>query len=207
MTKSKLSSATGFTLIEIMTAMSISLVLLAAIYSLSHITGSSQSFILTNYSSIEDANSAANTIIKELRNARSSESGAHLFYNLDDEDIEFYTDSDNDGTIERVRYYLDGTDLKKQIIEPVGFPPTYDPNDATEKIVAENVRNLGEPLFQYYNSNWPEDTTNNPLIEPERPGNTSFVHVKIRVNENELYQSGDYVAESFVQVRMTKNNL
>lgn len=202
-----LVSNKGFTLIEIITAMSISLVLLAAIYSLSNITGSSQSFILSNYFNTEDANTAANIIIKELRNARASEAGAHLFYNLGDNDIEFYTDSDNDDTVERVRYYLDDTDLIKQTIEPTGFPAVYDPASATEKVVAQNVRNLGEPMFEYYNDQWPADTTNNPLVLADRLGYTSFVHIKIRVNDNELYQSSDYIAESYVQVRMTKSNL
>ena len=70
-------------------------------------------------------------------------------------DIEFYCDIDGDGLAEKVRYYLDGTDLRMQTAKPqfVTIPephwvyPTYESNGI---IVQDGLRNGSTPVFTYY---------------------------------------------------------
>src|SRR3970040_2041150 len=92
-----------------------------------------------------------------------AENGAYPLAQADAQTVTFYSDIDGDGTFERVRYFLDGTTLRRGVIEqtttqPVTYPPA-------SEIVADVVRYLVPgTIFTYYPEGFPPELT--PIPSP-----------------------------------------
>ena len=173
------TSSQGFTLIEILISSAILVMLAAGFLGMQYILSKNQVTAWNNYLSIESSNTAMSVLIKELRNATNSDNGSYPLESLLDQEIIFYSDTDYDGKVERVRYTINGTQLLKGVIEPVGDPAVYDTAQERETVVSDILRNNTDPIFYYYNSDWPSDTTNNPLALSERIANTRFIKIFI----------------------------
>lgn len=66
----------------------------------------------------------------------------------DSYDIQFYTNLDTDDALERIHYFLEGTELKRGVRDP--YTQTADQEQVA--VVAKSLRNMaaGVPLFRYY---------------------------------------------------------
>lgn len=64
---------------------------------------------------IDHAQTAVQTMERELREMRIGEDGSYPLATALDNEIVFFSDVDNDDRVDRVRYYLVGTDLIKQV--------------------------------------------------------------------------------------------
>lgn len=192
----------GFTVIEVLVASALLVILGAGFLGLQYIFSRSQTQAWQSYINIEEANRAAMTFAREIRNANESTIGSYPLVEAEDQHIIFYSDIDYDGTVERVRYTLSGSQLIKGIIKPTGEPAVYDINTETESIITEYARNGSDPLFYYYNSEWPQDTTNNPLPTGERISGTRIVKLDIIINSNEDDPSSNYIIETETLIRM-----
>ena len=197
----------GFTLIEVMVVSMVTVVLAGAVVGLNYIIGRSQMLAFRSFTTVDETNASVSSLVKEIRTAQYGDNGAYPIEFADYQNIVFYSDIDIDGDSEKVRYFLDGTDLKKVTTEPSGVPPQYLPADAKTKVVATNVRNGGSPLFYYFNENYPLDTLNNPLSYPASIANVTLVQVVLRINPVEEEPNTDYILDSFTNIRLLKDNL
>ncbi|OGM12691.1 hypothetical protein A3A76_04220 [Candidatus Woesebacteria bacterium RIFCSPLOWO2_01_FULL_39_23] len=197
----------GMTLIEVLVAMTILGILGLGIVSLQYVLGKNQVLVINSYKSLDEANVSVTTFIKEIRAAKMSDNGAYLFDTLNDSEIKFYSDIDLDGVTEKVRYSLSGTNFIKGVIEPTGYPFTYLPANEVQTTLTTNVRNGTSPVFYYYNSDWPEDVTNNPLAAANRLSDTRIIKIYLIVNTLTNDPNKNYELESFGQIRMLKDNL
>ena len=198
----------GFTLIEILIAVVLMAVLAVGLLSLQFIISQNQISVWRNYVSIDEANTSAAMLVRELRTARNGDNGAYTLESAIDNQVVFYSDADFDGDTEKVRYFLSGTDFTKGIIEPTGYPVTYPDDQEKIRVLSENVRNdVSTPVFYYYNEDWPEDVATNPLTTPASVSEINMIKIYLVVNTSINQPSKDYLLESFVQVRMTKENL
>jgi len=193
-------SESGFTLIEVLVSAAIMVILGVAFLGLQYILSENQTSAWKNYLSIESANGAVSTFTKELRSANQSETGSYPLEVANDQEIIFYSDYDYDGVAERVRYTLSGTDLMKGIIEPTGDPLTYNLASESVRNLTNIIRNGTDPMFYYYNSDWPSDTTNNPLTLTYRISDTREIKLILSVNPNT--DDNNYILEGSVKVRM-----
>ena len=109
----------GFTLLELMVALSIFLVLVAI----------SGNFIINGMqlkrssyariSATEEAQKLIKNFMGEIRNASPSDSGDYALDLVGDFELSFYSNFNNDSQVERLRYFLDGNDFKRGVIVPV----------------------------------------------------------------------------------------
>lgn len=197
----------GLTLIEVLITTVIIGIMGAGLLTLQFIIGKNQTSVITNYMSIDEANSRVSEFTKEIRGARASATAAYALEVVDDNEIIFYSDIDFDDEVEKVRYTLTDNELEKGVIEPVGYPPSYLEDDEKAWIVSTNVRNAGVAAFYYYNGDWPDDQVNNPLVQNQRLSDTRTIGIYIRLNQKDDDPGGDYVLESHGQIRMLKENL
>jgi type II secretory pathway pseudopilin PulG len=200
--KDNYKNVSGFTLIEILVGSALIVLLGVAFVGLQYILSENQTSAWRNYLSLENANGAVSTFAKEIRNARQSELGSYPLVEANDQEIIFYSDYDYDGTVERVRYTLSGTNLVKGIIEPAGDPLIYDAGTEFNKTITNIARNETDPLFYYYNSDWPTDTTNNPLAIDDRISDTTEVKIILQTNPDASTSEYNYKLESSIKVRM-----
>lgn len=197
----------GFTLLELILSTFIFGAITALVAGFAVYYFQTYSFSFEENQAINSTQSALTTMIRDIREARSGDNGAYTIVQADDFSFTFYSDVTNDGRTDRVRYFLNGTQLQKGVIEPTQVPVTYP--IATEKIktIADFVDTAGLPIFKYANGNWPADTTNNPLPQNQRILNTRFITVYIRINVSNNYSAQPFELTSGVQIRSLKNNL
>lgn len=143
-------------------------------------------------------------IRSELREIRTSENGAHPLFVANDHEIGFYADIDDDGRIERVRYYLSGTDFFKAVLEPNDTQDKYSGSEEV-RLISDIVVNQDNPIFYYYDGNWPGDTTNNPLTAGDRLLNTRMVEAEVEIN-TATGQQQNFVVSTKTMLRNLKTN-
>lgn len=208
MNKKKLNNQTGVSLVET----------LIVIFAFALIMVSLNQFILSGYraynynfqqtAAINEARRGIETMVKEIREAKSGDDGSYPLVEAGDSEFIFYSNIDSDSATERVRYFLDGTSLKKGVTEPSGDPPQY--NTANEKVatLSQYVRNgASTPIFTYYNGDWPGDTTHNPLPTLTRLSDTKLMDVKLIINIDPSRPPNNFTLESDTQIRNLKTNL
>lgn len=197
----------GFTIVELLLGMTIFSFLLAGVLSFQQLLTQGEEFGVSQALTIESSQNSLQNLVQELRNSRQSDGGAYPLQLADDQEIIFYSNADNDADIERIRYFLEGTDLKKGTIDPQGFPIQYPAQNEVVKVIANYVQNGSNPLFYYYNQNWPADQDNNPLSTPAQLNHVSLVKIEVHINAEPEHPEREFVLEPFVQIRMLKGNL
>jgi prepilin-type N-terminal cleavage/methylation domain-containing protein len=197
----------GFTLIEILIVLVLMSVLAGALLTLQFILTQNQIVVWQSYVGISEANNNVSALVREARTLRYANNGDYPLQLADDNELIFFSDIDYDGSAERIRYFLVGTDLTKGVIEPTAPPISYPTNQEKVKVVSENVRNAGTPIFEYYNQDWPEDLVNNPLSTPANPSDVKLVKIHLRLNTVSDKPDKDFILESYTQLRTLKENL
>ena len=197
----------GITLVETVVALGIFVIIVVAWNSIIVQSFRSAEFGRQQQDAIREAQKGIEIMTQELREASTAENGAYALDTADDNQIIFYSDIDKDVYTERVRYWIDGTSLKKGVIEPTGNPLDYNLNNEQIKVISNFVNNGSQPLFTYYNEDYPYDTDNNPLPAPARLIDTKLIHIFLRINIDPSKAPKDFDVESDVQLRNLKTNL
>jgi type II secretory pathway pseudopilin PulG len=196
----------GYTVIELIVAMSLFTAVVGVIIAFATYYFRNYSFSFEEHQMISQTQSAMTRMIREIREARTGEDGSWPIIRADDNMFVFNSDVTNDGKTDRVRYYLNGNEIMKGVIEPGDTADVY-PSDR-ERIftVASFINNGGLPLFTYYNGSWPADQINNPLPEGSRIAGTRYVRIFMRADVNPGTGAEPFELESSVQIRNLKDN-
>lgn len=201
----------GFTLIEVMVSIGVLGILLGVIYAFIIESYKFQSFVSEQNDAISIARDGVEELLYELRETDIADTGAYPIELANDQEFIFYSDVDTDILTERVRYFLEGTTLKKGVIEAnydAEADPPYDYNNPeTITTVSTSVQNGSNPLFYYYNSNYPGDTVNNPLATPADPTEIKLIKINLQININPYRVPDTYLLENYVQLRNLKENI
>jgi len=84
-----------------------------------------QNFSLEQTIAIQEARRGVSSMVREIREIQIADTGAYPIVSADDHEFIFFSDMDKDEAVERVRYFLDGSDFKKGVIEPRTNPTQY----------------------------------------------------------------------------------
>lgn len=199
-------SKSGLTIIEVVIAGFLTVVLGFGIMGLQRIFLDAQLVTFDSADNVGSTNFSLTQMARELRAARQADSGAYPLVTANDNEIVFYSDVDYDNRSERVRYWLDGTVLRKSITKSSGEPPQYLAENTVETVVTENVRNQ-TPIFIYFNADWPADTDNNPLFTPADIAIVRALRVSLVINSRPEIPNRAYTLETHIQFRNLKDNL
>ncbi|MDP3880690.1 MAG: prepilin-type N-terminal cleavage/methylation domain-containing protein [bacterium] len=148
----KLRQQRGFTLVEILVAMSITVVVAILITQfIGSITEFNQRFNRTLVGQ-EQASQTLQIMIPEIRSAAQSNVGNYPIEEAATSSFTFYSDIDKDGLYERVRYYLDsdGETFSKSIIKPSGEPLTYSSSSEITRPMMTGIQMGTSSIFTYY---------------------------------------------------------
>lgn len=207
------SGKKGMTLVDVMVAISIFTIGIGGFTMLFARSWKVNSFIIEEGNTVRIASRGVQTVVKDLRKIRQADNGDYAIKSGDDFNLTVYLDDDRDGVTERVHYFLD-TDtnqLKKGVTDPVaGTPPTYPAGDQTVTVVADYVMNTPtQPIFYYYNKDYPGDIVNNPLnLSPTLPvAQVKLIRVLLWVNIKPLTAPDNVNFESFVDLRNLNENI
>jgi type II secretory pathway pseudopilin PulG len=195
------TSTRGVTFVEMLVYIAVSTIVLLAV------TNTIISFYKNNRIATEQieqlytARRGTDTMINELRKANYSEAGNHPIIAVGTSSISFYSDYDEDGIVEKVRYYLSGTDFMRGVVEPVGI--TYTGAEVSS-IISTYVRNnsQGVNIFYYY------DTNGTLMASPSTSmGNIRYIQMKLIVNVKVETLPNEFMIRSSATLRNLKSNL
>ena len=140
-------------------------------------------YTLEQAQAVSEARRSIERIVKTIREAQYSSEGAYPIISMGTSSISFYSDIDSDPLVEKVRYFVEGTDLKQGVVDPSGDPPAYTLPEVVT-IVASYVRNINQQTntFLYY------DASGALISDMTKISDLRFVRVDtvINVNPNKL---------------------
>lgn len=164
----------GFTLIEAVISIAIFSVVVVVIGSFQRDVFFFNDILQTGLTNITEARKVLRPFVHEVRAAQPSNLGAFAITEANSTSFAFYSDIDNDGVRERVRYFLDGNTFKKGIIEPDEDTFVYNEEDEEIiKVVNDVVES--ETTFSYFDSNY--NTT-------ETPTDVRLVRIDLTIDSN-----------------------
>jgi type II secretory pathway pseudopilin PulG len=207
----------SLTLIETLVTIAIFALVMGVVSSFIVMGYRTQSYAFQQSRAIAQARKGIETMVKEIREAKGGDDGSYIIEKADDFEFVFYSDIDNNGKTERVRYFIEGTDFKKGVIEPTGWPIRYPLENEEVFILSQYVRNQ-PPIFKYYNGDWLGEAycqanptakvcLDNPLPTPTRLKDTKLMHLYLVINVNPNRPPQDFELISDVQIRNLKTNL
>lgn len=190
---------------EMLVAIAVALIIMQGFTLMFLKTWDINKFILEEGLASAAASHATNKLVIQLRGTQQADNGDYPIESANQFSIIFYCDIDDDGVVEKVHYFLDDANdqLKVGISNPnAGNPVTYPAVDSTVAVVASYVVNDNtDPIFYYYNKNYPGDTVNNPLATPANVGDIEMIRIHLYVNINPVHAPDNINIESFVDLR------
>ncbi len=202
----KKSYKAGFSLAELIISIAIITMLTVTITTFQKDVFSLNYALQGNLNAQIDARHVVKIIVTELREAGPSALGAYPVSLASSTGITFYSDVDNDGIKDRVRYFLNGTTIQRGVISPTGSPLVY--NVANEKlttIISGFVASSTLPLFQYYPSGYAGTTT--PMTIPVDLSTIRLVKVTVIIDKDPNKSPAKVIVTSQVTLRNLKDNL
>ena len=183
-------------LIEVMVWISISTaVMLATVSSLLY-------FYHTNNYALEEADAIASgqrgidLVVRTLREASYSATGAYPIVSMSTTTITFYSDINANSSIEKVTFYLQGKSLMEDVVEPVGNPTTYTSSTSTSK-VSDYIHNIDQntPLFTYF------DKSGATTTDYTKVGDVRFISISTVVDVNDQHLPNQLMLRSSATLR------
>lgn len=146
----KFPSQRGFTLLEILIAMGIFLLILFVVTTFGLDVSTFGGFLGESLNSQNDLQQTFKQMRTEIRSLGPASNGAYAIESATATSLAFFSDFDNDGLFERIRYFLDGTTLKRGVTKPTGNPLVYLTDNEQIKEVARSIVNNPPIIFSYY---------------------------------------------------------
>jgi prepilin-type N-terminal cleavage/methylation domain-containing protein len=195
----------GFTLAELLVVVAVLLLLLVALVrfqtDIFALYGTSRDSIIVEH----DIRTFEQRFIAELRSAQSSDLGGYPIESATSESITFYTDTDANGSRERVRYFLDGPLIKKGVTTSAGLPLSYPSGSEAVTTAAYNSIATTTPLFSYFGAGYTPSAT--PLSVPIDVKVIRLVKVVVAADVNTSRSPGVITGTTVVTLRNLKDNL
>lgn len=189
----------GFTLVETIVTIFVFAVAMATILAIIAFLYKSHGHAWRQSEAVYEARKGIETMVQEIREAHTAEDGSYVIDKAEDYEFSFYSDVNKDSLVEKVRYFVDGNEFKKGVIEPEGIPAVY-PQDKEKIYVLSKYVINNPPIFRYF------DGSGNELPAPARRKDTKLMRVSLIININPNRPSENSHLESEAQIRNLKTN-
>ncbi|CAN5764503.1 hypothetical protein BH11PAT2_BH11PAT2_03280 [soil metagenome] len=170
----------GFTLVELLTVISILTVVMLALTSIIRSFYINNEYLLERTASLDSSRRGVSDSITTIREASYGDDGSYPIAEAATSSITVYANVDSDSPVEKVRYYLLGSNFYKTVYEATGTPPVYSATPVSTTTIATYVRNTATtPLFTYYDSSGTQLSTTSTNL-----ASISSVQVSLLVDLN-----------------------
>ena len=196
----------GFTLVELLISVSILALLTVTISTFQKDIFSLGFSLQGSLNAQIDARHVVKLMVTEIREATQSALGAYPIAIASSTSITFYSDIDNNGTKDKIRYFVSGSTVKQGVVAPSGSPLTY--NDANEKlttVINSFVSSSTQPLFQYCPETY--SGTGSPLSDPIDISTVRLVKITVIIDKDPNKSPAPIIVTSQVSIRNLKGNL
>lgn len=144
----------GFTLIETVVVVALTTFVMLALMSLIRYFYQTNAYTLEQTQAVHSARTSLEHTMSDIRQASYGADGSYPVLAAATSTITFYADTDGNGNVDRLRYYLSGTTLYRGTTGSAGDPPSYAGQPEQTTLVVGNIRNsTSTPLFAYFDTN------------------------------------------------------
>lgn len=192
----------AYTLIEIAVVLSIFmfLVALSGDYIINGLK--SNNFIFEQDAAVQSARYSSNIMVKEIRKTAQSVTGDYLIKTPLPQEFAFFSDVNDDGSTDQVKYSLSGNFLFRTITLASGTPLGYASANAATTTLVRYVNNKSLPIFSYYDKN------NSQIADPiSDKASIRMIGINLKINVTPTRAPLDYFVRSYIQIRNLKDNL
>jgi type II secretory pathway pseudopilin PulG len=166
----------AFTLVETIVVIGLTAFIMVTLGSLLTYFYKTDTYTLQQATQVEQARRGIEDAMRYLREASYGSDGNYPIQTAGTSTIVFYSNSDGDSVIERVKYSLVGGTFYKTVTQPAGNPPAYTGTTATSTLSLPVVNSTSTPIFRYY------DDTGTELTQPVSIGQVSSIRTTIIVD-------------------------
>ena len=194
----------GFTLMEILISVGILSMLIVTASTFQRDIFSLNSTLQSGLNVQLDARHLIKNMVTELRKTTQSGNGSYAIESASSTAIIFYSDINNDGLIDRVRYFVSGSNIKKGVIVPTGGS-VYNGTESISTLMSSVVSSSTQPVFQYYPSSYTGTTS--PLTTPVDISAIRLVKITVIIDTDPNKSPVPITVVSSVNLRNLKDNL
>lgn len=143
----------GFTLIEILVSIAVIVGIMFIIGNFSINILNFKNFLTPTFQVQQEIALTFQNMTSEIRSMSPSNTGSYAIFQAGTSTLTFFSDIDEDGLYEQIRYFVSSSTLERGVTKPTGNPAFYNP--ANEKIfdVVHNVVSTST-IFTYYDSTY-----------------------------------------------------
>jgi prepilin-type N-terminal cleavage/methylation domain-containing protein len=197
----------GFTIVELLVVVGILAIVSVGILVFFRDTMKFNTSIQASLRSQNEARRILRPFANEVRGATRSALGAYPIELASSTALIFFTDLDEDGHSERIRYFLEGSTFKKGVIKPSGSPLSYQLDDEQIVAIVNDIVATTTPVFQYFNTNYVGASTTIPLVQPVSPALVRLVQVNLTVDKDPNQPPAAFSLTTQISFRNLKDNL
>ena len=193
----------GMTIMEMIIAIAIFSIAMEGFTLLFIHTWQNNSYTLEMGQSSMAVSQGVNKIVGYIRSARQGDDGSYPIKSANSNDLIIYSDYDKDDVTERLHFYKSGVNILMGIADPTAtMPKTYPSGDEQIITIASRIVNDTEtPVFYYYNRNYPEDISNNPMSVPASVPDIRLMKIYLKINIDPNKAPDNIEMQSFVELR------
>ena len=143
----------GFTLIEMLTVIAIFAIVGTALSSMIQYFYRSNDYVLQEQTAVASGRQGLTIAMDNLREASYGDDGSYPISSAATSSMTFYADTNGDGEVEKVNYYISKGTLYRGVVNSTGLPPSYTGQpQATSTLATYIVNSTSTPIFQYYDN-------------------------------------------------------
>jgi prepilin-type N-terminal cleavage/methylation domain-containing protein len=203
--KNILSKNKGVTLLELLIAMAIFVLIIGIVGTFARDLFYYDDLFSKSLTSYDEARKILQPVSSEIRSASVSSLGSYPIETATNTSFVFFTDLDNNGTKEKVRYFLADNILKKGVIIPSGNPFQYLDSDETVTEIIHGVNNNTTPIFTYFDSSYTGNSS--PLSQPVSILAVRLIKITLIIDANPNKLPAPITVTTQINIRNLKDNL
>src|SRR3989344_7670018 len=204
LTKKSKKKSSGMSLTEIVIATAIFAMISVGIWGFGRDIFFFNSNLNASLSTQFDARQVLRKLVTELRSASPSSLGAYPIATAGTSTITFYSDIDDDGLKEQVRYFRQGNELRRGTIKPSGNPLVYSGSESVSIVVKDVINDNATPLFNYYDNSYAG--TSSPLTIPVNVLAIRLVKINLIIDKDTTRPPAAITVMTQVTLRNLKDN-
>jgi type II secretory pathway pseudopilin PulG len=194
----------GMTLVETVVAISIYVILMLAVFSSITSLYKTNAYALEQSSEVNSARRGITEWNRDVKEMTTAEDGTWPLAIIEPHRIGYYSDTDQDDSVEYVLYELIDTNLTKSIYNPSGTPVSYDLTTPDQvETLSTYVQNINQATstFFYFNNSGAELTAASPILD------VRYIRAQVIVNIDPIRNPGEFMLRSSLAPRNLKDNL
>jgi prepilin-type N-terminal cleavage/methylation domain-containing protein len=200
----KILNNKGFSLLEVIVSIGIFALLIGAVTQVFLSSWRGNAIIWEQLSTQNEGRKAVQDFGNELREATASSIGSYAIESATSTQIVFYSNIDSDSLVERIRYFVTSSTLKKGVIKPAGNPLAYNSSTESITIIANDVANGTTSVFSYYDGDF--IGAGDPLSGAIDVTKIRVVKISLKLEEDPNLSPVPFYVESKAMIRNLKDN-